>query len=519
MRHTNLAVANINTFAQGASSASLVTAADGALFPASVPFWLTVYKDSQYNNPASDPKVEIIRVDAFNQGTGNFTTITRGQVGTSDQDHNEAGGTYTAILAPLAHDQFARYNVKSFGAVGDGTTDDTVAIQAAIDAVTTVMNGTGRGGVVFFPVGSYKTTSVVTVPPAVKLKGESVGSLAPSTNSQLVVHHGGEGYRFLINKSGELHHMGGAENITFIAGVSSSDLKLAVLGDPDNVDSTHGAWDVNFRSCSFSSLIGYGVYAVNADNMLIDNCLFSACQYGVRILHGGRGAVIRDNTFSPIGGTYSTNTVAIHAQQGVASIGRHGMRIEGNRFREYDWPVWITSLKGVAITGNSFDGVDETAVTLSRKVNTEFGEAPDGSGCQGCLVEGNYFRNWSRTASNGVAVDVIHSNQNSIVHNGFDSPNSNADAAIRFNDDTVDNSSEGNIVINMDITNAGTVPLIIDVGSEKLDQCIITRSTIKLIPRDTDPTGLGAGDQGTLWYLDDTSDKLRFWDGSTAADV
>lgn len=41
-------------------------------------------------------------------------------------------------------------NVKSYGAVGDGVTDDTAAIQDAIDVV-----GDAGGGVVFFPEGTY----------------------------------------------------------------------------------------------------------------------------------------------------------------------------------------------------------------------------------------------------------------------------------------------------------------------------------------------------------------------------
>lgn len=49
-------------------------------------------------------------------------------------------------------------SVKDFGALGDGSTDDTSAIQAAINAIDTL-----NGGTVYFPEGSYKTTSTLTV--------------------------------------------------------------------------------------------------------------------------------------------------------------------------------------------------------------------------------------------------------------------------------------------------------------------------------------------------------------------
>jgi len=54
-------------------------------------------------------------------------------------------------------DHFADWiNVKDFGAVGDGSTDDTVAIQAALDHLTNSTRGT-----VFFPYGTYKVTSTI----------------------------------------------------------------------------------------------------------------------------------------------------------------------------------------------------------------------------------------------------------------------------------------------------------------------------------------------------------------------
>lgn len=74
-----------------------------------------------------------------------------------------AGGVVTAAglasgsraqAAPADGDLATNVKDPAYGAVGDGATDDTAAIQAAIDA-------TPDGGICFFPPGTYRVQSVV----------------------------------------------------------------------------------------------------------------------------------------------------------------------------------------------------------------------------------------------------------------------------------------------------------------------------------------------------------------------
>lgn len=68
------------------------------------------------------------------------------------------GNTWGNIVdGPMAGIGAPWYDVKAFGAKGDSTTDDTTAIQAAIDAVSLTV-----GGVVYFPPGTYKVSATLS---------------------------------------------------------------------------------------------------------------------------------------------------------------------------------------------------------------------------------------------------------------------------------------------------------------------------------------------------------------------
>lgn len=62
------------------------------------------------------------------------------------------------------------YNVKSYSATGDGVTDDTSAIQTAIDAAALV-----GGGIVYISRGRFKLTTLLNIPSNVVLEGAGIG--------------------------------------------------------------------------------------------------------------------------------------------------------------------------------------------------------------------------------------------------------------------------------------------------------------------------------------------------------
>jgi hypothetical protein len=92
-------------------------------------------------------------------------------------DHFSGPVTYNWIATPEAR-ELGFYNIRDFGAVGDGRTDDTVAIRGALAYIAS-----RNGGQLRFPDGDYLVTEPLALPPGIRITGTSgPGSMAGTSD-------------------------------------------------------------------------------------------------------------------------------------------------------------------------------------------------------------------------------------------------------------------------------------------------------------------------------------------------
>lgn len=82
-------------------------------------------------------------------------------------------------------------SVKDHGAIGNGTTDDTMALQSAINEASLVNRAPGevygKGGIVVIPAGTYLISDTLYIKTGVRLIGEGRGGHTQNSNGDVIM--------------------------------------------------------------------------------------------------------------------------------------------------------------------------------------------------------------------------------------------------------------------------------------------------------------------------------------------
>lgn len=260
------------------------------------------------------------------------------------------------------------FNVKTYGAVGDGVTDDRAAIQAALDAVPST------GGTVFFPVGTYLISKGAT------RGGGTYGGLFPKAKTRLL----GEGQESCIKLNS------GTDKVDVIYASSKTGLSFENLQvDAGSRATPYDTTCLQLISCddlvidkvviSNGNIEGAYIYA--ADNFRISNLLthyngayqndaaglhLDTCQHGVVTnvvthdngFHGMIMSTCHDVAVSNVT-AYDNGYQGLHIQTGTTRCTFSNIIANNNARGVYIKDTGTTQLvfTNLTVLNNTWDGV------------------------------------------------------------------------------------------------------------------------------------------------------------------
>jgi hypothetical protein len=268
-----------------------------------------------------------------------------------------ATSTFAGVLvAPIQDKGGQVYNVMAYGAVGNGINDDTVAIQAAINASAKANITSANGAsVVFFPSGSYSITSTLNASTTINFKGQGM------YNSVIIWSGSANGTMFnFFNGNGAVNG-GRIEGLQFDGNQSSGillNLNNWSSGVIDNNLFQKGNADLVRLNNAMSSTIGDNIF----ENM-------SSTTSSALVVNGASGYRIINNRFETNSAGVSGTAISFKASTG-------GILVSGNTIENCNYGIVIPL--GVDVTGTFMNNFFEVNASDYKIGDTGSGSTPNG---------------------------------------------------------------------------------------------------------------------------------------------
>jgi hypothetical protein len=269
-------------------------------------------------------------------------------------------------------------SVKDFGAVGDGTTDDTAAIQAAINAIPISGGATSHGYQLYFPPGKYLLSDTLVVG---NRRVAFLGAGVQGSGSSSILYMSVTNTDFIDFTTGNSDVIS-VEKLQFL-GQASGTGRGIVLGR-----TAQPCYDSRIRNCWFASIGGKAIDGVDLQGCHISDCAFdSGGTHGVSVTKGsanviygnrfygmssagfslveGENNLIIANHFDLCGGANDTTAAVLINRTGA---GTRGNAITGNIFRANKNDIVLNGNSGAA---SSNTGVNDTSISSNNSDRAE----------------------------------------------------------------------------------------------------------------------------------------------------
>jgi hypothetical protein len=336
------------------------------------------------NGTITDGAPAVGNTEIVTAGASSFTTalnyVYKGYLGDGTPIQTGTSGDFQRTLQQRL-DDFA--SVKQFDVKGDGSTDDTTAIQRALDELysDTDQDDTRARRTLYFPAGVYLITSALTIPPYAHLVGEGPDKTIISNSGANAVavteDDDGNVYGAIGNSGATVPTQIQISNITFknthasgYGGVSIDNTTKIyfhncrfqgtyAVGGAD-VSTSKGVTvrsttplpcaNIYFNHCQFTAFARLVDFSYDVTNVRFNDCDFSTAYYGAMLgeaMDGStNGLTIGPRDIQFTGNSWSTiGQQAIYVKQSSSTtgIGTRNVISSGN---------WYAST-----VGNNFEGV------------------------------------------------------------------------------------------------------------------------------------------------------------------
>lgn len=268
---------------------------------------------------------------------------------------------------------FGLFNVRAYGATGNGTTNDTTTIQAAIDAAIAA-----GGGIVFFPKGTYLANGLTCAGDNVSFLGTGWGSIlrqvATAADNTAMLLVSGTGITAASNRRNvridDLQFYGRSETETFTEYVH-----MVVFSGVSHARVTgcqFKAWrgDAIYMGSGFPSAVERHNVDIQVERNLFDG-VSNTQRNGVSIIDG-TDIYIERNAFRNVSTSFSPGPIDMEPNSSYSAV--RNIHVTENSFENCSGNVGnvtfdmnptqaslTTKSQGIYIRDNTFRGVGGTS--------------------------------------------------------------------------------------------------------------------------------------------------------------